>query len=176
MWLNFNNSIDFHNPKIKMHALKKEGRRKESCLARTWVFTMSITLFYFIFFLWSVDQSLLGSKPGGLLSAAAIPVTDKVYIFGGFNGQTQASLFRLTLPSNLCQAITSQEKCVAAPTCSWCKVYSIMQQGNTTVNVATNQSACYSVSSSVPGICQAEPNVTQASKIQQNVMNLGFVV
>ena len=108
------------------------------------------------------------------MSAAAIPVTDKVYIFGGFNGQTQATLFRLSLPLDLCQALTSQEKCVAAPTCSWCKVYNITQQRNTTVNIPTNQSACYSVMSSVPGICQAEPNVTEASKMQQNHYELSF--
>ena len=113
-------------------------------------------------FLLSVDDSLLGSKPGGLLSAAAVTVLDKVYIYGGFKGRTQATMFRLTLPSDLCQALTSKEKCVAVPMCNWCDVHNVTHQGNITL-IPTNQSACFSVMSSVPATCHPKPNVTQVS-------------
>ena len=71
-------------------------------------------------------------------------------------------MFRLTLPSDLCQAFTSKENCTAVKTCSWCEVHNVTQQEN--VTIPTNQSACYSVSSSVPAVCHAEPNVTQVSQ------------
>lgn len=107
----------------------------------------------------SVDNSLLGSKPGRRLSAVTVQISDKVYLFGGFDGQTQATLFRLTLPSDLCHGMTSKEDCTAVKTCSWCEVYNVTQGGN--VTIATNKSACYSVTSPLPAICHAEPNVTQ---------------
>lgn len=108
---------------------------------------------------WSVDNSLLGSKPEGVLSAAAVNILNKVFLFGGFDGQTQGTLFRLTLPADLCHGITSRDECNAVKTCSWCEVHNVTQGGN--VTIATNKSACYSVTSPAPAICHAEPNVTQ---------------
>ncbi|XP_078380393.1 multiple epidermal growth factor-like domains protein 8 isoform X1 [Oculina patagonica] len=105
------------------------------------------------------DNNLLGSKPGGLLSAAAIQISGKVFLFGGFDGQTQATLSRLTLPSDLCHGMTSKQDCTAVKTCSWCEVYNVTQGGN--VTIATNKSACYSVTSPLPAVCHVEPNVTQ---------------
>lgn len=104
------------------------------------------------------DQSLLGSKPGGLLAAAGVSVGNRVYIFGGFNGQTQAAMSQLTLPSDLCQAITSKEKCVAVKICSWCEVLNVTQGGN--ISMPTNQTACFLTGSSVPVTCHAEPNAS----------------
>ncbi|KAJ7326013.1 Multiple epidermal growth factor-like domains protein 8 [Desmophyllum pertusum] len=107
----------------------------------------------------TADKSLLGRKPGGLLSAAAVKASDKVYLFGGFDGQTHSTLFRLTLPVDLCHGITTKENCTAIKTCSWCEVYNVTQGGNDTIS--TNKSACYSVTSPLPAICHAEPIVTQ---------------
>ena len=104
---------------------------------------------------------MLGSKPGGLLSAAAVAISDKVYMFGGFDGQTQGLMFRFTLPTDLCQGVTSKEDCTAVKTCSWCEVHNVTQGGN--VTVATNKSACYSVTSPLPALCHAEANVTQVN-------------
>lgn len=119
---------------------------------------------------WSVDNSLLGNKPGGLLSAAAVEISSKVYLFGGFDGQAQATLLRLTVPADLCQGINSKEDCTAVRTCSWCEVYNVTQGGNDTL--ATNKSACYSVTSPVPAICHAKPNVTQ---VMLSKLKYGYV-
>lgn len=100
-----------------------------------------------------------GSKPEGLLSAATVQIAGKFYLFGGFDGQTQADLFRLTLPVDLCQGYTSKENCSAVKTCSWCELKNVTQGGN--VTLLTNNSACYSVTSPLPAACYAEPNVTQ---------------
>ena len=121
-------------------------------------------VFKLCFWSFPVDNSLLGSKPEALVSAAAAKVADRIFIFGGFNGEALGTLFRLTLPSDLCQALTSKEKCKAVNICSWCEVHNVTQEGNLTV--ATNQSACYSVTSPVPAVCHAEPNVTQVFKIK----------
>ena len=132
-----------------------------SILVRTMVFKLCFCLF-------PVDNGLLGSKPEALVSAAAAKVADRIFIFGGFNGEAHGTLFRLTLPSDLCQALTSKEKCNAVNICSWCEVHNVTQEGNLTV--ATNQSACYSVTSPVPAVCHAEPNVTQVFKIKMRIM------
>ncbi|XP_074634355.1 multiple epidermal growth factor-like domains protein 8 isoform X4 [Acropora palmata] len=107
------------------------------------------------------DQSLLGNKPGGLVAASALSVGDKVYSFGGFNGQTLATLSRFTLPSDLCQSVMSKEKCIAIKICSWCEVLNVTQGEN--ITVPTNQSACHLTGSAVPDICQSEVNVTSVS-------------
>ena len=119
---------------------------------------------------WSVDNRVLGNQPGGLLSAAAVEISSKIYLFGGFDGQTQATLFRLSLPTDLCRSINSKDDCTAVRSCSWCDVYNVTQGGNDTL--AINKSACFSVTSPVPAICHAEPNVTQVklSKLKNNVM------
>ena len=120
---------------------------------------------------WFVDNSLLGNKPRGLLSAAAVEISSKVYVFGGFDGQTKATLFRLSLPADLCRSINSKEDCTAVRTCSWCDVYNVTQGGND--SLATNKNACFSVTSPVPAICRAEPNVTQV-KLRNMVMTLSL--
>ncbi|XP_066023971.1 multiple epidermal growth factor-like domains protein 8 [Pocillopora verrucosa] len=107
------------------------------------------------------EKNLVGSKPEGLLSAATVQIAGKFYLFGGFDGQTQADLFRLTLPVDLCQGYTSKENCSAVKTCSWCELQNVTQGGN--VTLLTNNSACYSVTSPLPAACYAEPNVTQVT-------------
>lgn len=111
---------------------------------------------------WSVDDRSLGDKPGGLLSAAAVEISSKMYLFGGFDGETQATLFRLSLPTDLCRSINTNEDCTAVRTCSWCDVYNVTQGGNDTLT--TYKSACFSVTSPVPAICHVEPNVTQVKR------------
>ncbi|XP_022797777.1 multiple epidermal growth factor-like domains protein 8 [Stylophora pistillata] len=107
------------------------------------------------------EKNLVGSKPDGLLSAAMVQIAGKFYLFGGFHGQTQPDLFRLTLPIDLCQGYTSKENCTAVKTCSWCELQNVTQGGNDTL--LTNNSACYSVTSPLPAICHAEANVTQVT-------------
>ena len=98
------------------------------------------------------------------MAASALSLGDKVYSFGGLNGQTLATLSRFTLPSDLCQSVTSKEKCIAIKICSWCEVLNVTQGEN--ITVPTNQSACHLTGSAVPDICQSEVNVTsvRASK------------
>lgn len=95
------------------------------------------------------------------MAASALSVGDKVYSFGGFNGQTLATLSRFTLPSDLCQSVMSKEKCIAIKICSWCEVLNVTQGEN--ITVPTNQSACHLIGSAVPDICQSEVNVTSVS-------------
>ena len=103
---------------------------------------------------------------------------NKMYLFGGFNGQSEAAMFRLTLPEDLCRAITFKNDCTALTGCSWCEVHSITQEGNATIT--TNQSSCYSVTSQVPMLCRSGPNVTKVTLLPTdvtvfvNVALLGF--
>ena len=97
-----------------------------------------------------------GETPSGLVAGAATTVRGSVYLFGGFNGEAQDELYRVTLPSDFCHAISAKDKCTSTPGCSWCQVYK--QSGNT--SQPTNQSACYSVLLQVPQVCHAQVNVT----------------
>ena len=100
------------------------------------------------------------------MAASALSVGHKVYSFGGFNGQTLATMSRFTLPSDLCQSVMSKEKCIAIKICSWCEVHNVTQGEN--ITVATNQSACHLTGSAVPDICQSEVNVTSVRACKCN--------
>lgn len=100
------------------------------------------------------------------MAASALSVGHKVYSFGGFNGQTLATMSRFTLPSDLCQSVMSKEKCIAIKICSWCEVHNVTQGEN--ITVATNQSACHLTGSAVPDICQSDVNVTSVRACKRN--------
>ena len=104
---------------------------------------------------------MFDSWPEGLLSASAVTIQKKVFVFGGFTGQTVSSLLELTLPTDLCASITNKSLCVAAPACNWCEVSLINEgAGNTS---RTLMSACFALSSPVPVLCKPQPNVTRIS-------------
>lgn len=113
---------------------------------------------------------MVGASPGGLIGGSASSNNSKMYIFGGFDGQVQSSLFRLALPVDMCTGMRDKHKCTSAPGCNWCELH----YKNHFLNESRveNATACYSVTSALPTACHATPNVTHSLIINGTLCNV----
>jgi len=119
------------------------------------------------------DSAILGSSPGYTVSAASSSNNSDVYIFGGFNGQATSTLHKLTLPTDLCQGMRDRNTCTQTPGCSWCEVhYSNSSQNQSYIQ----DTACYSVTSSLPAACHAKSNFTQTVFVNGSDCNMAVAI